>query len=324
MVIDIFCHHIPRQIIEKVNLKRVEKAKDPNYKGPKRLSPPIENGDPEVRIGLMDKYGINIQALSLTTELLYGLTDDEAASICRIANNANYDLCKRYPDRFVNVCAIPLTDMKMAMYELERAINELDCRAVIVSTNQKGKGLDSKDYYPFYEKLVQYKLPLLLHPTYWESYPLVDESEWTLMSRFGWPFDTTQAVWRMIFGGVFDAFPTLKVIMHHLGAMFPYFVGRIETGLMKLSKRPPKDMEEYWKNIYGDTAVSAGPPEVYACGYAFFGPNRMLFGTDYPFGPDSGERHIKGNLSGVRSLKIAEEDMEKILGSNAKTLLKIE
>ena len=324
MIIDVFCHHIPPQIIEKVHNARIGWEQNPYYKhGPKKFGCPVQNADPEVRLGLMDKYGVDIQAISLTTEVLYGFSADEAADMCKISNDANYKLCKAYPDRFVNISAISLLDVQSGLKELSRSVNELDCRAAIVATNQDGKGLDSPEYYPFYEKLVEQDLPLLLHPTFWKSYPLAEEDQWTVMSRYGWPFDSTVAVWRLIFGGVLDRFPTLKIVMHHLGALFPYFQGRIESGLMKLDQKPPKPMAEYWKNIYGDSAVSAGPPEVYACGYGFFGPDRVVYGSDYPFGAQAGEKHIGGNLTGLKSLKIPAGDMEKVLGGNAKRLLKI-
>jgi len=322
MIIDVFCHHVSAPIIKKIHNAR--QARDEEDPGPKEFLCPVQSADHEVRLGLMDKYGVDMQALSLTTESLYGFDPAEAAEICRLSNDANYALCAAYPKRFVNICAVSLLDVRSALRELDRSINDLDCRAVIVSTNQDGKGLDSPEYDPFYEKLTKHDLPLLLHPTYWKSYPLVDEDQWTLMSRFGWPFDTTQAVWRLIFGGVLDRFPSLKVVMHHLGAMFPYFVGRFETGLMRMgSRKPPKPLSEYWKNIYGDSAVSAGPPEVYACGYAFFGPDRVVYGSDYPFGAEAGEKHIRGNLAGLKSLNIPAGDMQKVLGDNAKGLLKI-
>jgi aminocarboxymuconate-semialdehyde decarboxylase len=210
------------------------------------------------------------------------------------------------------------------MKELSRAINELDCRGVTVCTNQHGKGLDSPEYLPFYERLVEHDLPLFLHPTHWESYPLVDMKKgWYMMLIFGWPFDTTQAVWRLIFGGVIDRFPTLKIVTHHLGAMLPYFIRRVEKDVNKfLRDKLPRPISEYWKNLYGDTAMD-GTEAAYPCGYAFFGSDRMMFGTDYPFGPEAGEDFIRTNLAGVKGMSIPEEDRKKILGENAKELLKI-
>ena len=324
MIVDIFCHHVSGFNIETIEKARWSReGKVPEKNGQKKFACPVQNADPEMRLSVMDKYGVNVQALSLTMESLDGFNPQEAAEICRRANSDNYALCKAYPDRFVNICAISLVDVNSAMNELDRSINELDCRGVTVATNQNGKGLDSPDYFPFYKKLAEHDLPVLLHPANWKSYPLAEESEWMFMSRFGWPLDTTQAVWRLIFGGVLDRFPSLKIVTHHLGALFPYFAGRIQFGLATLSEKLQKDMSEYWKNIYGDSALSGGPAEAYACGYAFFGPDRVVFGSDYPFGPEAGERFVRANMAGLKSLNIPAEDMKRILGENAKRLLKI-
>jgi predicted TIM-barrel fold metal-dependent hydrolase len=172
--------------------------------------------------------------------------------------------------------------------------------------------------------VVENDLPILLHPTHWESYPLVDmDKGWRMMMVFGWPFDTTQAVWRLIFGGVIDRYPSLKIIAHHLGAMLPFFARRVEQNANRfLRDKLTKPISEYWNNIYGDTAVD-GTVAAYPCGYAFFGPDRTIFGTDYPFGPEEGEDFIRTNLAGVRSMDIPTADMNKILSENAKRLLKI-
>jgi aminocarboxymuconate-semialdehyde decarboxylase len=293
-------------------------------KGGQFVYPP-QNADPEARLALMDKYDIDIHALSQTAPVLLGYDADDAATICRMSNDDNFALCKAYPKRFVNICMLSLLDMKSAMYELDRCISELDCRGITVQSNQNGRGLDSPEYGPFYAKMVEHDLPLLIHPTHWESYPLVDmERGWRMMHIFGWPFDTTQAVWRLIFGGVLDRFPTLKVVTHHMGAMLPYFARRIESNYIRHFKgKTARYITEYWNNIYGDTAVD-GNVASYACGYAFFGPDRLIYGSDYPFGTEIGEDYIRENLAGVRTLKISKKNMDKILGGNAKKLLKIE
>ena len=318
LVIDIFCHHLSKSIGPWM-------AKEKYYGDDKELPYPHQNADPEVRLRLMDKYGVQVQALSQTTPVLLGFNAGDAAEICRISNDANYALCKTYPDRFVNICIMSLLEVKSAVEELDRSINELDCRGVTIATNQKGKGLDSPDYFPFYEKVAEHDLPILLHPTHWEDYPLVDmEKGWRMMHLFGWPFDTTQAVWRLIFGGVIDRFPALKIVTHHLGAMIPYFARRVEQNFNKFLKdKVPRHISEYWKNFYGDTALD-GTASAYLCGYDFFGPDRMIFGTDYPFGPEAGEDFIRSNLEGVKEMKIPQRDKKKILGENAKKLLKIE
>jgi uncharacterized protein len=307
-VIDVFCHHISESVGRRA-----------------RIDFPPGAANPDIRLSVMEKYGIDIQAPSLPASLLRLFSVDEAAEICRLSNNDNYALCKAFRDRFVNICAVSLLDVKKALREVDRSVNDLDCRGITIATNQKGKGLDSQEYFPFYEKIVQYDLPIFLHPTNWESYPLVDmDMGWRMMHVFGWPFDTTQAVWRLIFGGVIDRYPSLKFVTHHLGAMIPYFARRIEQNFEKyLSDKLPRHISEYWGNFYGDTALD-GTVAAYPCGYAFFGPDRIVFGTDYPFGAEEGEDFIRSNLAGVMAMGIPAGDIEKILHGNAKKLLKID
>ena len=128
MIIDIYNHHISKSVG-----KIMEKAK---YYGPGKEFPyPEQNADPEIRLKLMDKHGVDIQALSQTTPVLLGFGPDDAAEICRVSNTDNYALCKSYPKRFVNICIVSLLDMKSAMKELERSVNELDCRGVTIASN---------------------------------------------------------------------------------------------------------------------------------------------------------------------------------------------
>lgn len=317
MVIDVFCHHISKSV---GNI--LEKGK--YYGEGKEFPYPPQNGDPEVRLALMDKYGINIQALSQTTPVLLGLSPQDAAEVCRLSNDDNYALCKAHPDRFVNICIISLLDMDSAMRELDRSINELDCRGVTISSSQNGKGLDSPEYFPFYEKIVEHDLPILIHGTHWECSPLMDmDNAWRFLHVFGWDYDSTQAVWRLIFGGVIDRFPSLKIVTHHLGNYIPFFVRRIEQNFNNfLRDKLPRHISEYWGNIYGDTAVD-GTAGAFPCGYAFFGSDRMMYGSDYPFGAEAGEDFIRENLAGVKAMAIPEDEKRKILRENAKKMLKI-
>jgi predicted TIM-barrel fold metal-dependent hydrolase len=318
MIIDVYCHHISPAVGKILASGRY-------YGQGKEFDYPQQNADPEVRLGLMDRYGVDIQALSQTAPVLLGFDAAEAAEICRISNNDNYALYKAYPKRFVNICIVSLLDVARAIHEVERSVSELDCRGITVATNHEGKGLDSREYFAFYQKLVQYDLPLFLHPTHWESYPLVDMDEgWRMMHIFGWPFDTTQAAWRLIFGGVLDRYPELKIVMHHLGAMLPFFVRRAEQNFRwALKDALPRDLSLYWNNFWGDTAVD-GTVAAYPCGYAFFGPERMMYGSDYPFGNEKGEDFIRANLAGVKAMQLPQEHLDKILGGNARKLLKIE
>lgn len=320
MVIDFSAHHISKRVGEYVG-----KAK---WYGPGTIMEfPRQNADPEARIALMDKYGVDMQALTQTAPVVLGFSPEEAAEICRMSNDDNYALCKAYPDKFVNICFFSLQDMPSALKELDRAVNELDCRAITLGSNQNGKGLDFEEFYPFYEKLVECDLPIFIHPVQWESYPLVDTYKgWKNMLVLGWPFDTTQAAWRLVLSGTIDRFPELKIVLHHYGAMLPFFSRRIEQNIrisLKDRLKEGKDITEYWKNFYGDTALD-GAVASYPVGYAFFGADRTVYGTDYPFGMEDGEDFYRENLAGVKAMNLPKEEMEKVMGGNAKRLLKIE
>ena len=313
MIIDIYTHLVSDRVLRLV--KDGEKLKD--------LNPPAENGEIDARLSVMDRYGIDIHALSPTTPVLMGLNAEDAAKICKISNDDNYLFCKAHPDRFVNICMFSLLDVDAALVELKRCIEELDCRGVTISSNQNGKGIDSPEYLPFYEQVAEHELPILIHPVDWGSYPLVDRNnEMGIMGAFGWPFDTTQAVWRLIFGGVLDHYPTLKIITHHLGGMLPYFAGRVKFASQPLVSRLARPLEQYWANIYGDTAVTFTPAAL-PCGYAFFGAERMVYASDYPFSPHKGEPAIRDHLAYIKAMDISEYEKELILGRNAKRLLKI-
>jgi uncharacterized protein len=325
MIVDVYNHYISRSVGGKIGKVRcLPEEKDDPAKWTERFQYPRDSANAEVRLALMDRHGIEVQALSLTAETLRGFTPEEAAELCRESNNDNYAMCKAYPKRFVNICCVTLLRLDAALAEIDRAVNELDCRAITVASNQEGKGLDSPDFFPFYEKLVKHDLSLFIHPTHWGPYPLADaKDEIGFMTFFGWPFDSTQAVWRLIWGGVFDRFPSLKVVMHHMGAMFPFFVGRVELAMKMVRKKLARDPMEYWGSVYSDTAISGGYPGAYSCGYAFFGPDRLMYGSDYPFGPEAGEMFVRTGLAGTRTIHAPADHLERILGGNAKRLLKI-
>lgn len=314
-VIDFSAHIISEDVGEVLENKK--------YYGPGRQFPfPADNADVEKRIGVMDKYGVDVQVLTQTSPVLLGFNAMEAAKVCRMSNKANYDLVEENPGRFVGFGILSLLDMDTALVEFDKMINDYKFKGVTISGNQEGKPLDSEEFYPFYEKVVEYDVPIFIHPTHWNSDPYMGMEEgYRIMHIFGWPYDTTQTVVRMMLGGVFDEFPSLKVVTHHLGAMLPYFKTRFELNVNGfMSDEIEKPLEEYYKNVYGDTALD-GEASALPCGYNFFGSNRMLFGSDYPFGPENGEVFVRDNLKNVKEMDVPSEAKQKILGGNAKRIL---
>ncbi|MFH0748996.1 MAG: amidohydrolase family protein [Candidatus Bathyarchaeota archaeon] len=287
----------------------------------------IENTEIEERLSVMARYGIAIQVVCLTTPALLGLQSKGAAKACHAANDSIYELCEKYPDRFAGLAIVSLLDVESAVEEVDRAIKELGLRGVTVATNQNGVGLDSPHYRPFYERIAKYDIPLFIHPTDWKSYPLIEgENGYGLMMTIGWPFDTTQAMCHLVFGKILEQYPSLKVVTHHLGGFLPS--SRVESSGAFLREKLglKKTLSEYFKQFYGDTALSGMGTirkEIMSCGYAFFGPNHIVFGSDYPYGGENGEKNIRENLRTIQNMDIPEEEKRRILEENARKLLKL-
>ena len=314
MIIDFSCHIITKEVEKKLSSKKNFQRLQKNFVS--------ESSDPEKRIKVMEKYGIDMQVLTQTTPVLVGLNAGEASDVCRLTNDAVGKICRDYPDRFVPFAVVSLLDVKQAVYELDRVVNKWGCRGVTLGTNHNNKGVDDPENGPFYEKVSEYDIPVFLHPMNWTSYNLVEEDP-AVMRLFGWPFDTTIAILRLIVSGTMERYPTLKIVTHHLGGgMFPFFSNRFNIKLEKLKKNMNRPLSESLERIYGDTAVD-GTAAALPCGHAFFGTDRMLFGTDYPFSPENGEVYLRENLAIVKNWDLPEEDKIKILGGNAKKLLKL-
>jgi aminocarboxymuconate-semialdehyde decarboxylase len=160
------------------------------------------------------------------------------------------------------------------------------------------------------------------------DYPAEPKSRFEMWWCFGWPYDTSVAMVRMVFAGLLDRYPGLKIITHHLGGMIPYYDGRIGPGLQVLGsrtsdedysnilpslKRPHLD---YLHDFYGDTALFGGGIQAVRCGLEFFGSDHVVFATDTPLGP------IAPTIETIKRLDISESDRRKIFCGNAERLLR--
>ena len=166
------------------------------------------------------------------------------------------------------------------------------------------------------------------------DYPGERTSKYEVWHVFGWPFDTTIAMTRMIFGGLFDRFPALKVITHHLGGTVPFLESRIKNAYDQFGARTPeedctallrsleKHPHEYYRMFYADTALY-GSPAALECGLAFFGPEHVLFGSDMPFDAEGGARYIRQTLAAIEEMSAPAATKQRMLRENALALLKL-
>jgi predicted TIM-barrel fold metal-dependent hydrolase len=189
-----------------------------------------------------------------------------------------------------------------------------------------------------FEVAARHDKPILLHPIRgadMPDYASEDRSHYEIWWTLGWPYETSAAMARIVFSGLFDRFPGLRVVTHHLGAMIPYFEGRIGPGwdqlgartsdedlsaVLRRLKRRPLD---YFKDFYADTAVF-GSRAATVCGLDFFGPDRVLFASDCPFDPEKGPGYIRATIEVLQSLDLDPDARARISHRNAERLFGLE
>jgi len=328
MLIDIYCHIYPDRFFQEMT-KVSPKLENIG----KRLRGVTKLFDLDARFREMDEFGDYRQIISLPNPPIEDIAEGATANmLARVGNDAMAELCARHPDRFPTfVAAVALTDVEAAIAEARRAIDQLGARGVQIFTHIAGRPLDGPEFHPFFATMAEYDLPIWLHPARnagMPDYPAEQKSRYEMWWCFGWPYDTSVAMTRLVFSGLFDRHPGIKIITHHLGGMIPYYDGRVGPGLQVLGartsdedysqvlpslKRPHLD---YFHEFYGDTALFGGKFGL-GCGLDFFGADRVVFATDTPLGP------IKPTIDEIDLLDLAPADERKIMVGNAEKLLKM-
>jgi len=324
--IDIFCHVIPAKYKEAL----LKKTSRPSYYLDNVKALPALS-DLDMRFKAMDKYEGYRQVLSIgvpPVELVS--SPQEAADLARMGNDEMAELLSKYPDRFVAALAgLPMNDVDASIREMERAIKELKFKGVQIYSSINRKPLDRPEFLGIYEKLSQYDLPLFLHPVRDRDipdYPDEKLAKYSAYIHFGWPYETTMAMSRLVLSGIMEKYPNLKVVVHHCGAMLPFFARRVALGVPEPGEimNLTKPSVEYYKKFYGDTVLGGNTPAL-MCGYAFFGADHMVFASDYPYpgGVARADIALGEVIKSVENMTISEEDKVKILSKNTRQLLKL-
>ena len=295
--------------------------------------------DVEARLRLIDEFDGMQHVLSLANPPLELVGPPNVTpELARIANDALAGLCAKYPDRFPTfIAALPMNNIDATLAEIDRAIGSLGARGIQVFTNVAGKPLSGPEFRPIFKRMVAHDLPVWVHPMrgpQFADYASEQASEDEIWFSFGWPYETTACITRLIYSGLLDELPSLKIITHHMGGMIPYFSGKITLGFRQIFdgtptrnplaeerglKRPPLD---YFKMLYADTALN-GARAATRCGHDFFGTQFSLFATDAPFDAEGGRSLIRGTIDAVGALDIGAIERERIFSGNARALLKL-
>ncbi len=296
--------------------------------------------DLDARMRMMKRFPGYQQVLTLSMPAIEFLAGPEASpELARIANDGMAEIVARHPDLFpAFVASLPMNNVPAALEEMDRAIGTLGAKGVQIFTNVNGRPLDEPEFYPIFERMVtKHDLPIWVHPTRTAKFPdyaTESKSKYEIWWAFGWPYETSAFMARLVFSGMLDRLPKLRIITHHLGAMAPFFDKRIGYGWDQLGSRTAdedyeslrKSMKkrplDYFRMFYGDTSVN-GSASAIRCGLDFFGTKHVLFGTDCPFDPQGGPLFIRENIKAIDSLKLAKDDLRRIYFGNAIQMLRL-
>lgn len=289
--------------------------------------------DLDERFRVMDQFEGYCQILSLASPPLE-LAGSPAISteLARLGNDGMAELVNRHRDRFPGfIASLPMNDPDAALTEAERALSQLDAVGIQLYSNVAGKPLDSPEYRPLLELIARSGKPLWIHPARganFADYKSEDRSQYEIWWAFGWPYETSVALARLVFSKIMDDLPDLRVIAHHAGGMVSFFEGRVGPGwdqlgtrttsidysalLKELKKRPV----DYFRDFYADTATFGSRAAV-VCALEFFGADHVVFASDAPFDPEKGPMYIRETIKVIDSLGLSAADRQKIYQDNA-------
>ena len=274
--------------------------------------------DPTQRLTDMDRMGIDVQAISPSPMQYYYWADPEQAEqIVTLCNERIAEICSQHPSRFVGLGHVAIQHPSLAVRQMEHGVKQYGLRGFQVSSAINGKELSDSTLRPFWAKAEALDIPIFVHPA---GSPMGERlSPYNLSNTVGQPMETAIALSMMIFSGLFDELPKLKVIAAHGGGYLPLYSGRSDHAHevrpeAQRCVRPPSD---YLKKIFYDSVVYQ--PAALADLIRRVGPNQVLLGTDYPF--DMSESDPLSLVSLVDGLD--ESDCKAIIGETAAGLLKL-
>jgi predicted TIM-barrel fold metal-dependent hydrolase len=274
------------------------------------------------RLAHMDAAGVDMQVLSFGAPGPQGFGADIAIPMARDANDLLYQTVQAHPDRFAGFAALPTADPGAAAQELERTVTKLGFKGTMIHGHTQGAFLDDRKFWVIFECAEALGVPIYLHPTvphpdvmktYFQGYEELCRAAW------GFAVDTSCHFLRIVFAGVFDAYPKLKFILGHLGEMLPFAMHRLNDHAYPAAarrglKRTP--MEYLKENMVVTTSGNWYEP-AFLCTLLALGADNILFAVDWPYEP---------NTTGIQFLKklsISDLDREKIAHLNAERLLRM-
>lgn len=292
----------------------------------------------EKRLELMDAYGITRSVLVplpwIETAPEIHADPKKCLQAAKILNDTLAEIATRRPDRFSAVALLPTTNEDILAEEFQRSIKELNMVGGFFVVGPTVKPPDHRDYEEMYKMAVEMDVPLWIHPSRPPSYPDYQGenlSRYQVWQSLAWLQDSSTAMVRIVFSGVYDRYPDLKLVTHHHGAMIPLFAERMQYGWdyfeQNTGREQPTDISkpyiEHFRKFYCDTATQGVSPQLLDMACSFFGADHVLFGSDAPMDATSGKAFTRDAIASVSKMSVSESEKDLIFRSNAQQLLKL-
>jgi aminocarboxymuconate-semialdehyde decarboxylase len=322
-VIDFHTHIIVPEVCDFVKRNRPPEA--PEYQlvdnyirgaaAQRSRHPRSTDNEVEARLQDMDEVGIDMQAIFChVAQYCYWAEPEAGTKITRIGNNGLAEFVQKRPDRFIGIGMVPLQDPEAAIRELQRMVAELGFRAVAVNTHVEGVELGEERLWPFWAKAEQMGVPVFIHPSGFKHPRFQKHKMW---NGVGQPIEEAIAMSSLIYEGILDRFPKLRLGIAHGGGFLPYYAGRVDRNFKIRPHETPninKKPSEYMHRFFYDTVVyNVDMLEFLA---QKVGPTQIVLGGDYPVGEDNPAAFVK-------NAKLSAKAKRMILGENAAKLLGI-
>jgi predicted TIM-barrel fold metal-dependent hydrolase len=277
------------------------------------------------RVAEMDSAGIDVQILSLNYPGVEQAEAIDAVSAARESNDFLAEAVKKHPTRFAGLASIPTSSPDAAVKELDRRIGQEGFKGAIINGHVRGRYLDDKFFWPILEYAEQAAMPIYLHPTippkevveaYYGGFP---QSVTTLLSgsAWGWHMETSVHLIRMILGGVFDQFPTLQVVIGHLGEGIPFMLPRLNRNLSPQVTKLERPIGAYLRENVHYTFGGFNFTATFINLLMEVGAERIMFSVDYPYGSMEEARAF------LEGLPVSPADRERIAHRNAERLFNV-
>ncbi len=273
-------------------------------------------GDPEENLADLNAAGMDVGVLQPTQTLFFYWTEPAAAAeLARMVNEFTSQEVRNRPAQWIGLATIPLQETEVAVRELSHAVKNLGLRGVVMGSNVNGRNFDEEAFLPFFAKVEELGVPIFIHPNNPAGIERI--RDYYLANFLGLPMESAITAAHLVFGGVLDRFPNLKICLSHAGGVLPFLVGRLEHGQSvrpEAQDRCRHPFSYYLKNFYVDTITFR--PETLRFVLELMPPGHVFLGTDYPY--DMADTDPVGSVSSAIQ---DEAQRSAILGGNLAAVL---